>query len=94
MLATAAESSLRDGDRALRLARLGVELTGGQDEEVLSTLAAALAAAGDFEQAADVVQQAAQLAETRSRTTLAAELLERRALYASGRLYLEAAEGP
>lgn len=94
MLATAAEPSLRDGNRALQLAQRGVEATGGQDAEMLSTLAAGLAAVGRFEQAAGVAQQAAQFAEARSLTALAAELVERRDLYASGRLYLEVEEAP
>ena len=71
-----------------------LEATGGQDAEVLSTWAAALASVGRFEQAAEVAGQAATLAEARAQKELEAELVARRRIYADGRLYLESEAGP
>ena len=49
--ATCPDGQFRDGARAVRLATRACELSGWTDAEKLSTLAAAYAEAGDFEQA-------------------------------------------
>jgi tetratricopeptide (TPR) repeat protein len=93
MLATAQDAALRDGERALGLARRAVEVSGGRDAEILSTLAAALAANDRFDEALAVADQAAALAEARAQESLVDELAERRRRYVAGELHLEAEEG-
>jgi tetratricopeptide (TPR) repeat protein len=51
LLATAADASLRDPNQAIRFAEQAAELTGRQDASALDVLAAAYAAAGQFDRA-------------------------------------------
>ena len=51
VLATSPDAKLRDGPRALKLAKLACELTENKVPHILSTLAAAYAETGDFENA-------------------------------------------
>jgi Tfp pilus assembly protein PilF len=51
VLATSPDDSLRDGTRALELATKAADLTGYETPHILSTLAAAYAETGDFENA-------------------------------------------
>jgi tetratricopeptide (TPR) repeat protein len=51
LLATCPLDEFRDGRRAVALAERAVELTGGENIECCSSLAAALAEAGEFEEA-------------------------------------------
>jgi tetratricopeptide (TPR) repeat protein len=57
VLATCAEDSLRDGARALTLARGAVQDSGGKSEKAREALAAALAETGDFPGAAAALEQ-------------------------------------
>ncbi|MEJ6562043.1 MAG: tetratricopeptide repeat protein [Akkermansiaceae bacterium] len=50
-LATTKVEAQRDGDQAVRLSQKAVRLSGGKDPGMIETLAAAQAAAGDFESA-------------------------------------------
>lgn len=50
-LATAKEDKVRDGRRAVALARQAVDATQGKDPEIIDTLAAAYAEAGDWKEA-------------------------------------------
>jgi tetratricopeptide (TPR) repeat protein len=61
MLATCPEPDLRDGPRAVALARRAAELTHNQDANVLDTLAAALAEDGRFDEAAEIERRALAL---------------------------------
>jgi tetratricopeptide (TPR) repeat protein len=61
MLATAPEENLRDVKRALELAEKSCEATERKDGHYLDTLAAALAASGDFEKAAATADEAVKV---------------------------------
>jgi tetratricopeptide (TPR) repeat protein len=62
LLATCPNAELRDGNRAVKLARKVLELTQGREGYLyLDTLAAALAESGEFENAVKVQQQAISL---------------------------------
>jgi len=87
LLAAAPEDELRDGPRALRIAESLRRATRGRDPRVLDTLAAALAEAGDFEQASRAAADAARSARSGGQTPLAAEIEARRRLYEAGRPY-------
>lgn len=89
MLATAADPALRDEKRALLLARKAHEVTGGTDPEILSTLAAALAANGEFASAVTALDRAAAIAQSQGDDELAAEMIGRRRRYAEHHLVLE-----
>ncbi len=74
LLATVPVDDLRDGAAALQIAEELDALTDGGDFTVLETLAAARATVGDFDQAAEIADRAADLAarygDTRSYTRL------------------------
>ena len=74
LLATVNDDELRDGDRAVEVATKAVEMTRGQVPEILSTLAAAQAEAGDFVAAVDTTQKAIELAKAQGKPPLVEEL--------------------
>jgi tetratricopeptide (TPR) repeat protein len=84
LLATCPEASLRDGKRAVELARQANALTGGENPTILRTLAAALAEAGRFSEAVESAQRALPLAGAQSNTTLAGQLQVELKLYQAG----------
>jgi Flp pilus assembly protein TadD len=84
MLATNPDPSLRNGARALQLALLADELSGGQDPKRLGILAAALAETGDFSGAAATAQRALQLPGASDHSALADTLRAQLALYRAG----------
>jgi len=86
ILATSHDPALRDPEQAIRL----LEAVRREKEtlpELLDTLAAAYAAAGRFDDAVRTADRALGLAKRQSK--LAAAIRERRALYRSGRPYVE-----
>jgi tetratricopeptide (TPR) repeat protein len=85
-LATAPQTSLRDGPRALQLATRTAK-TGGGSPARLRTLAAAYAADGQFPTAAKIAQEALQLARAQSNAALAAALDRELKLYEAGRAF-------
>ena len=85
VLATSADSSLRDGAEAVRLAEHAAGLTESPDPALLDTLAAAYAEAGDFPLAVDTARRALQLAADRREDRLAEGVRARLALYEAGK---------
>jgi tetratricopeptide (TPR) repeat protein len=61
LLATSSEPSLRDGPKAVQLALQAVQLSGGLSPQILDTLAAAYAEAGQFPDAVETARRALQL---------------------------------
>ena len=87
LLATSAESSLRNGREAVELARQASAATGGQNPIILHTLAAALAETGRFPEAAETAQRALSLAAAQSNGVLGGQLQAQLRLYQAGRPY-------
>jgi tetratricopeptide (TPR) repeat protein len=79
--AAAPEAAQRDGAQAVRLAQRACQLAGGQNPELLDTLAAAYAEAGSFDQAVATAREAIRLASAAGRGDLAAQIGSRLALY-------------
>jgi Flp pilus assembly protein TadD len=69
--ATEADPKYRDGAKAVRLAGRAAELTGRKNPSMLDTLAAALAEAGRFDEAAQTAEQARALALSMNQTQVA-----------------------
>jgi tetratricopeptide (TPR) repeat protein len=74
LLATCPQASLRNGDKAVQLARQANELAGGKNPVILGTLAAAFAEAGQFGDAVRSAQKAIDLARAAGRQDLAGKL--------------------
>ena len=84
LLATCSEASLRNGSKAVELARRANALTGGENPAILRTLAAAFAEAGRFPEAMETAQRALRLAGAQSNTGLAGALQSEMKLYKAG----------
>ena len=84
LLATCPEAALRDGNKAVELARQANALTGGENPIILHTLAAAYAEAGRFPEAMETAQHALRLAGAQSNTVLAGQLQSELKLYQAG----------
>ena len=65
ILSTHPDASVRDGHEAVRMAQVAARATNRQVPAVLSTLAAAHAETGDFAAAAQTLQEAIELAQSR-----------------------------
>jgi Flp pilus assembly protein TadD len=87
ILAAGPQPSLRNGAKAVELARQASLLTGGENPVVLHTLAAAFAEAGRYSEAAETAQHALRLAQAQSNTALAAALESELKLYRAGSSY-------
>ena len=85
ILATNSDPQVRDGAQALRLAKQMCEQTEYRVVSPLDTLAAAYAAAGQFEKAAETAKQAERLARATNQFELADRIEKRRQLYQAGR---------
>jgi tetratricopeptide (TPR) repeat protein len=81
LLATSPQASLRDGAKAVALARRAVRLSGGREAASLDTLAAAYAEAGRFAEAVETAGQARTLAAKHGDRALAEAIEKRLALY-------------
>ncbi len=90
ILATHADSKIRNPAEAVRLAERAAELTSRRDAVVLDALAAAYAAAGDWDRATTTAEAAVALASVRS-PALAEDITKRLALYRRRQPYREAA---
>jgi arylsulfatase A-like enzyme/tetratricopeptide (TPR) repeat protein len=84
MLATHPDPEVRAPGRAVQLAERSVELTGSRDVRALDVLAAAYAAAGEFDLAVRAAEAALELAEPKVREAIRARLQ----LYRSGRPFV------
>jgi superkiller protein 3 len=71
VLAAFPEASIRNGDKALRLADRANQLSGSKDPAVLRTLAAAYAENGRFTEATVTAETGLQLANTQNNSALA-----------------------
>jgi tetratricopeptide (TPR) repeat protein len=80
-LATTYDASLRDGARAMALATQANQASGGGNPEILHTLAAACAEAGNYDQAAITARRALDLAVAQKNDALAAALQKEIQLY-------------
>jgi tetratricopeptide (TPR) repeat protein len=89
LLACASEAEVREGAEAVRLAEKACAMTNHQQADMLTTLAAAYAEAGRFEDAIATAQRARDLAASRGENALAAKAGELLALCQSGRTLRE-----
>lgn len=87
LLAATWDAAVRDGKRALKLAEAARERSGDSDANVLATMAAALAELGRFEEAAEVLKKAVQVADEAEQGTLAEALRGRLGVYERGEVY-------
>lgn len=85
LLVTASDATLRNGAKAVVLAQQASQLSGGNNPSILRTLAAAMAADGNYAQAADTARHAMALAVEQKNDALAATLQNEIKLYESGR---------
>ncbi|HEV2329126.1 MAG TPA: tetratricopeptide repeat protein [Verrucomicrobiae bacterium] len=74
MLATWPDSAIRNGDKAITLAKHLNDLAQGHDPKTLRTLAAAYAETGNFAEASSAAKQALALAQTQSDKSLTTAL--------------------
>jgi len=81
LLATSSDASIRDGPKAMELAKQAVQLSGGKDPNYLRTFAAACAETGRFAEAKETAQQALQAAQNQGNSTLANAIRDEIALY-------------
>jgi protein O-mannosyl-transferase len=84
VLATSAEAPLRNGNRAVELARQANAITGGTNPIILHTLAAALAEAGRFGDARESVQKAIELARAAGQQDVVEQLKSELQRYEAG----------
>ena len=90
ILATSADDKLRDPAEAVRLAERASQESAGQPSPgVLDTLAAAYAAANQFDKAIRTAQRAIQIAKAGGKTKLVDQLADRLKLYQQGQPYHE-----
>jgi tetratricopeptide (TPR) repeat protein len=89
VLATYPDDSIRNGERATKLAERAVALPGGETPMVLRTMAAAYAETANFSKATDIAQRAVVLAEKQGNHSLAETLRHEIELYRAGTPYRE-----
>jgi tetratricopeptide (TPR) repeat protein len=84
MMATSPDAAVRNGTKAVELARQTDQLSGGKNPVMAATLAAAYAEAGRFPDAIATAQHALQLANGQTNATLVATLEAQLKLYQAG----------
>ncbi len=84
VLSTTPQASLRNGQRAIKLAQRANQLTGDKNPLLVRTLATAYAEAGRFSDALETAQRALQLAEAQSNPALADVIRSEIKLYQAG----------
>jgi hypothetical protein len=80
-LSTHPDSAVREPEEAVRLAQRAVELTMNRDPYFLDTLAAALAATGEFERAVETAEAALALASRLGADALVGQIRDALASY-------------
>jgi protein O-mannosyl-transferase len=90
LLATCSKAQLRNGARAVELARQADQLSGGTNALVLRTLAAGYAEAGQFGKAIESARAAMQVAQKQGDNSLTGTLEQEIALYELALPYREA----
>ncbi len=88
LLATCPEPSLRDRRKAVELARQTEQLSGGNQPDVLDTLAAAYTEAGQFDKAVGTARRALNLPATQNNKPLAEAIQARLKLYETNAPFL------
>jgi len=88
LLTTAADAKVRDAKEGAELAAAAYTFSRGREPLYLDTQAAALAAAGQFEQALAKQREAIAVASTIGQPKLVAELEKRIKPYSEGRIYV------
>ena len=91
VLATSPDNSVRNGVEAVAFAERAVRLPGGEKPEILDTLAAAYAEAGQFSAAAKTARRALVLATQQNNQALVEGLNARIAFYEGGHPYRDKA---
>jgi tetratricopeptide (TPR) repeat protein len=89
LLATSADDSIRNATEAVALGTRAFALDHGQHVNITDTLACAYAAAGDFNQAVQLEQQAIQLAQAAKAADVTGVLQARLALFQNEKPYRE-----
>jgi tetratricopeptide (TPR) repeat protein len=89
LLATTRDASLRNGLKAVELAKQADRLVGGTNTLVLRTLAAAYAENGEFANAVTTARSAMQLARMHDESAMMTDLNQQIALYQLGMPYRE-----
>ena len=89
LLATCPEASLRDGGKAIELAKQADQLSGGNHPEILDTLAAAYAEAGRYPEAVETARRALSLIATQNNQPVVDALQMRLKLYEANSPYHE-----
>jgi Flp pilus assembly protein TadD len=89
VLATSRDDGVRDGPRAVELARKAAALSHEADPHILDALAAANAQSGQFPAAIRTAQAAASLADASGQADLAASIRQRIELYRHSQAFRE-----
>ncbi len=89
MLATCPDASLRNGPKAVAVAQRAVQLSAGTSPQILDTLAAAYAEAGQFPEAIVTARQALDLSHTQNNKALAEIIQNQLKLFESRSPYHE-----
>jgi tetratricopeptide (TPR) repeat protein len=88
-LAASKERTVRNPDKAVRLAQWACELTNYKKPELLDTLAVSYAATGDFGKAIEMAEKALELCQSSEQETLKAKIENRLVLFKAGKPYIE-----
>lgn len=87
ILATDGSAHIRNGTEAVQLAKNAATLSQGKDPAILSTLAAAYAEAGQFDEAINTANQAIALAQQSGQAAIATQIRSLLALYQKHRAF-------
>ena len=89
ILATDADSNIRNGAEAVGLAERAAQLTQNRNAAILDTLAAAYAESGRFDDAVETAERALKLAQEANKENLVEAIRESLELYKTGKAYRE-----